>query len=116
MAVNKELLKGNARTIVLKLLSRVDMYGYQIAQELERISDGRFQLTEGTLYPLLHALEVDASVESYWDESHGARKRKFYKITEKGRGLLRKKTEEWASFRSGMDLVLAAERSPFRLA
>ena len=111
MAVNTELLKGNAQTIVLKLLSRVDMYGYQIAQELERISDGRFQLTEGTLYPLLHALEADASVESYWGEGQGARRRKFYRITEKGRGLLRKKAEEWASFRAGMDLVLTMEFS-----
>jgi PadR family transcriptional regulator PadR len=109
MAVNKELLKGSAQTIVLKMLSRVDMYGYQIAQELDRISDGQFHLTEGALYPLLHTLEVDSAVDAYWGEGQGARRRKFYHITEKGRRLLQKKTEEWAIFRSGMDLVLTAE-------
>ena len=77
MAINTELLKGSAQTIVLKLLSRTDMYGYQIAQELDGLSEGRFQLTEGTLYPLLHSLEADLSVESYWGEGNGARRRKL---------------------------------------
>ena len=114
MANNRELFKGNAQTIVLKLLSRNDMYGYQISQELTRLTAGGFQLTEGTLYPLLHGLEADRFVESYWEDGmggQGARKRKFYRITDEGRGLLKKKQEEWELFRSGMDLVLSTEFS-----
>ena len=40
--VNRELFKGNAQTIVLKILSRGEMYGYQIAQEAEKLSNGSF--------------------------------------------------------------------------
>ena len=55
MAVDKELLKGTTSTLVLQLLSRKKMYGYEIIQELEILSGGLFEFKEGTLYPLLHA-------------------------------------------------------------
>lgn len=106
MALNKELLKGNAQTLVLKLLSDKPMYGYQIAQTLGELTDKSIDLQEGSLYPLLHALEKDDAVESYWEDGDGARKRKYYRITARGRKLLKEKRSEWAEFRSAMDLIL----------
>ena len=76
MPVNKELLKGNAQTLVLKVLSQREMYGYQLTQELAKSSAGSFELKEGTLYPLLHSLETDGAVESFWKDGSGERKRK----------------------------------------
>ena len=56
MASN-ELLKGTLKTIVLKLLEEKGrMYGYEITQEVERLSKGKMQLTWGSLYPALHKL------------------------------------------------------------
>lgn len=109
--VNRELFKGNAQTIVLKILSKKEMYGYQIAQEVNQLSSGNFELTDGTLYPLLHALESDGAVESYWEDSQSARKRKFYRITSKGKKRLKEKMEEWSAFRAGMDLILQTRMS-----
>lgn len=107
MTVNRELLKGNAQTLVLKVLSHREMYGYQLTQELAKSSDGSFELKEGTLYPLLHSLETDGAVEAFWKDGNGERKRKYYRITSKGRKLLREKMEEWKTFQSAMNLVLS---------
>lgn len=116
MAVNKELLKGNAQTLVLKILSRREMYGYQLSQELAKSSDGNIELKEGSLYPLLHALETDGAVEAQWKDGTGERRRKYYRITQRGRKLLKTRLQEWENFRLTMDLVLSPpkfEMKPF---
>ena len=105
MRINKELMKGSTVTLILKLLERREMYGYELTKELERYSNGLFSLKEGTLYPILHTLENANEVEAYWLEQEG-RKRKYYRITEQGRCVLLAKKEEWRLFRNTVDLVL----------
>ncbi|MGO4110043.1 PadR family transcriptional regulator [Paenibacillus sp. YAF4_2] len=105
MAINKELMKGSTVILILNILDKKTMYGYEITKELEQSSGGLFQLKEGTLYPILHALEQDKLVEAYWDEQTG-RKRKYYRITDKGRLQMQEKKREWVLFRSTVDLVL----------
>ena len=57
---SSELIKGTLKTIVLKLLSDNDkMYGYEITQKVKELTGGKIQLTEGALYPTLHAMEAD---------------------------------------------------------
>lgn len=107
--VNKEMLKGNAVTLILKTLKRRDMYGYELAQEIKKVSEGAFELTEGTLYPILHSLETDQAVECYWEEENG-RKRKYYRLTAGGKALLKQKTQEWEAFRSAVDMVLSGAK------
>lgn len=108
MQINKELLKGSTGTMILNLLAQKDCYGYQLMQELQRVSDGVFNLKEGTLYPILHGMESKQWVESYWDTVEG-RKRKYYRITKKGRSELQEKKEEWKLFRGALDRVLGEE-------
>lgn len=106
MTVNKELLKGSTEIMVLSLLDREPMYGYQMISELEKASSGVFAFKEGTLYPLLHGLESEGLVEAYWDETEGARKRKYYRITGSGRAHLAAKRSEWRRFRMAVDRVI----------
>lgn len=106
MAVNKELLKGSTGTLVLQLLSRKKMYGYEMIKELEILSAGLFELREGTLYPILHALEEDGFVTSEWMGQEGERQRKYYLLTKSGRGFLKEKKKEWAEFRSAIDRII----------
>lgn len=103
--IPKELLKGSTGTLVLTLLARQDLYGYELIKELERCSDGVFLLKEGTLYPILHAMETEQWVEAYWSQVEG-RKRKYYRLTDSGKGQLTKKKKEWALFRNAVDNVL----------
>ncbi|MDF2652540.1 MAG: PadR family transcriptional regulator [Paenibacillus sp.] len=103
--VNKELMKGSTIIMILSLLDRKPMYGYEITKEIERLSSGLFLLKEGTLYPLLHGLEAENEVEAYWSETDG-RKRKYYILTEHGRQKLGEKKQEWALFHRTVDRVL----------
>jgi DNA-binding PadR family transcriptional regulator len=106
MSVNKELLKGSTATLVMQLLSRKKMYGYELIKELELLSGGLFELREGTLYPILHALENDKLVTSEWVGEEGGRQRKYYYITKTGRAHLSEKKKEWAQFRSAVDQII----------
>lgn len=103
--ISKELLKGSTTLMVLSMLEQQPMYGYQLIKRLELKSAGVFSLKEGTLYPILHALESDGQVEAVWDEVD-ERKRKTYHLTDKGRKGLQEKTAEWQLFRGSVDQVL----------
>ena len=58
MKVDKSLITGSTTMLVLSLLKDGDKYGYEMIKELEKKSDETFSLKEGTLYPILHGLEV----------------------------------------------------------
>ncbi len=105
MKINKELLKGSTNLLVLKLLKEENMYGYQMIKKLKEKSENVFELKEGTLYPILHALEEKGWITSYWDSSTG-KKRKYYALTKKGQKALAEKQEEWKRFSAGINQVL----------
>jgi PadR family transcriptional regulator PadR len=111
MAVDKELLKGTTSTLVLQLLSRKKMYGYEIIKELEILSGGLFEFKEGTLYPLLHNMEENGYVASEWFGDEGSRKRKYYLITKGGRAHLKEKKEAWAEFSSTIDKIFLGKEA-----
>lgn len=106
MKINKELLKGSTTILILSLLNRKNMYGYEMIKEIEERSKGIFSFKEGTLYPILHSLENENFIEAYWDEGEGKRKRKYYKITENGNKILKEKQAEWKLFSSTVNEVL----------
>lgn len=106
MKINKELLKGSTAILILSLLERQDMYGYEMIKEIEKRSSGVFSFKEGTLYPILHSLESENIIESYWDDNESSRKRKYYRITSKGKLHLKEKQEEWSVYRSAVEKVL----------
>ncbi len=105
MKISKELLKGSTSLLILGLLNDENMYGYEMIKRLQEKSENVFELKEGTLYPILHSLEENNLITSYWDEST-AKKRKYYAITEKGKSQLKTKKEEWKVFQNGIDKVI----------
>ncbi len=104
--VGRDLMKGSTALLVLSLLSDGEKYGYQMIGELKKQSDGMFDMKEGTLYPVLHALENDGAVESVWRDSAEGRRRKYYRITKKGGKLLAEKREEWTSYAQAVGKVI----------
>ncbi len=105
MKYSKELLKGSTHLLVLSVLENKDLYGYKIIRELEIRSENAFEMSEGTLYPILHALEKEKYLESYWEAFDG-RNRKYYHITKKGKAELAEKKNEWVSFSKNVNKVL----------
>ena len=106
MKISKELLKGSTSIMVLKVIAEKDMYGYQIIQEIASRSENVFKLNEGTLYPILHAMEKEGLLESYRGESESGRERKYYKVTVAGKAVLATRLEEWKAFTSAVQGVL----------
>lgn len=106
LMISKDLLKGTLKTIVLKLLEeRGRMYGYEITREVERLTEGRVQLSWGALYPALHKLESDHLITSE-EESIGNRVRKYYRLTESGTTAAKEKVREFIDFVTIMGRVL----------
>jgi PadR family transcriptional regulator PadR len=96
---------GSTTMLVLSLLERKPMHGYEIIKTMEAASIGVFLLNEGTLYPILHGLEHEGYVQAEW-EGDTNRKRKVYTITPKGAGGLKEKRREWEKARNAVDAVL----------
>lgn len=93
----RELKRGSTKMIILSLLERREMYGYEISKEVRRLSGDYFKVPEGALYTALHSLEKDGFIEGRWEEKDG-RERKYYFITQKGKDLLKKAKKEWELF------------------
>jgi PadR family transcriptional regulator PadR len=97
LGFTRDLLRGSLELMVLSDLGERNRYGYQILTSLRERSGGRVDLKAGTLYPILHKLEDDGAVRSWWDDSSG-RDRKWYALTEKGQERLRCDAREWQSY------------------
>ena len=106
MAQRRELIKGNADSLLLYLMGQQPMYGYQIIRELEKRSQGYFQFREGTLYPALHRLEKSGLILGKWQTLPSGRQRRYYYITEKGQRLLVIKMSQWQDFLTAMNLII----------
>jgi PadR family transcriptional regulator, regulatory protein PadR len=103
---SSELIKGTLKTIVLKLLSENQkMYGYEITQRVKELTGDKIQITEGALYPSLHALEDDGIVTTEI-VNIGKRVRKYYTLTKKGKGAAKEKINEFADFMNTMKFLL----------
>ena len=104
--MRKKQSMEHTHLLVLSLLAKEDMYGYQMIEELRRRSDDTFALKAGTLYPLLHALEQKGDITAWEEVSESSRPRRYYHLTEQGRLQLVQKEQEWRTYAGAMFRVL----------
>jgi DNA-binding PadR family transcriptional regulator len=81
------------------------MYGYEITQRVKELTSDKIQITEGTLYPTLHALESEGLVTTE-TEYIGKRVRKYYSLSPVGKTKTQEKIAEFADFVSTMQVLL----------
>ena len=105
MAVDKSLSSGSTTMLLLKLLAEKDMYGYEMIETLRERSEHAFELKAGTLYPLLHSMEVKKQLDSYEKEVSG-KMRKYYRITEEGKKQLAVREKEWREYSQAIVKVM----------
>lgn len=106
MIYSSELIKGTLKTIVLKQLeTNKRMYGYEITQRVKELTINRIQITEGALYPTLHALEAEGLVTTE-TEYIGKRIRKYYSLSPEGKSKIDEKISELADFMNTMKFLL----------
>src|SRR5687768_6020095 len=107
---NPEFLNGVPELLVLQLLKRREMYGYEIVKEILARSKEEFRFGEGCIYPCLHGLEKARLVASRRAES-GGRSRVYYQLTARGRRRLENMTAEWKRVAGGVALVLGGQHA-----
>ncbi|GAA0464265.1 PadR family transcriptional regulator [Alkalibacillus silvisoli] len=93
--MDREQWKGNMDLMILSILRHSDTYGFRIISKVNKLCDGDYQLSDGTLYSVLKRLERKKYIDSYWgNESHGGR-RKYYTITNLGLDVHQEKLRSW---------------------
>ncbi len=112
MKFESQLLKGIAPVVVLEILSRGQMYGYELSQAIEQRSGDILTLGKGTLYPLLYNLEARKLVRGKWEKNQSSRKRRYYSITSKGKDELVKQKAQLKELTAGLDLVFGGTLLP----
>ena len=102
---NPSFLNGVPELLVLKFLSRREMYGYEIVRAIQTETKETLSFGEGCIYPYLHYLEQEKLVSSCRKEVEG-RSRNYYQLTARGRKRLGALTAEWDRVAGGISLVM----------
>ena len=97
--VKAQMRKGVLEFCILSILSKGDAYASDI---LKKLKESDLIIVEGTLYPLLTRQKNMGLLSYRWEESTQGPPRKYYALTEQGRGFL---TELDASWRQLVDAV-----------
>jgi PadR family transcriptional regulator, regulatory protein PadR len=95
-------MRGSGPLAVMQLLSRREMYGYELVEALDRHSNGVLSMGQSTLYPLLYNLEAKGFISSRTDEGDGGRVRRYYSLTKAGRAELTHQRQSWRALADAM--------------
>ncbi|MBQ8301114.1 MAG: PadR family transcriptional regulator [Clostridia bacterium] len=98
--MDAQLKRGLLEVCVLTAIKKEDSYGYKIIKD---ISD-YLERSESTLYPILKRLENSGCITVYTVE-HNSRLRKYYSITNTGKGRIYDFLEEWKSVMKAYDFI-----------
>jgi PadR family transcriptional regulator PadR len=107
--IDRQFLKGSVSLLLLHLLSRGELYGYEILQEASRRSSNAFEFKEGTLYPALHQLEKKGQIKSEWRTAENGRERKYYSLTPKGRKTAAAYEKQWQHLTGAIAAILESK-------
>ena len=106
MSKPTDLVQGTLDLLILKVIALEPMHGWAIAQRIRQMSDEELRVGQGSLYPALHKLEQNGSIDAQWGESENNRRAKYYSLTRAGRKALEKETAEWERLSVAISLVL----------
>jgi transcriptional regulator len=103
---SSDVLRGTLDLLVLKTLTLAPMHGWGISQRIQQISEGTFDVNQGSLYPALQRLEQRGWIVSEWRTSENNRRARYYDITPAGRQALGEEVENWRRYVDAVGLVL----------
>ncbi len=108
---SRELKKGSTELLILALLEARPRHGYELGKLIEARSGGRLQFRIGSLYPILCRLEAQNLILGRWVEKPGERRRRFYRLTARGRTALVQQRGAWEEFTGAVNQILAGEHA-----
>ena len=87
MSKPPDLVQGTLDLLLLKILALEPLHGWAISQRLKQVSGDELQVSDGSLYPALHKLELAGWITAEWKTSELGRRAKFYSLTRAGTAL-----------------------------
>jgi PadR family transcriptional regulator, regulatory protein PadR len=106
MSKPPDLVQGTLDLLLLKIIGLEPQHGWAISQRLKQVSDRALQVSDGSLYPALHKLELAGWITAEWKVGEFGRRAKFYTLTRAGRRRLDEETEQWRRVSSAISRVL----------
>ena len=106
-----EWKKGSAEMLILSLIEARPRHGYEISKLIEQRSGGTVRFYVASLYPLLYRLERRGWIQGRWVEKGGQRRRRYYRLTRQGRGVLASQLRGWSEFVAGINRITEAENA-----
>lgn len=103
---NPNFMNGVPELLILRLLSKQEMYGYEIVQAIRDQSGSVVAVGEGVVYPVLHGLERDGALKSRRKTVNG-RSRVYYALTGAGSRRLAELAETWTNLTGAIHKMLA---------
>jgi len=100
--------RGALRALVLAILGEGALHGYALARRLEERSRGTLKIREGSLYPALHELELEGTVEATWSKAPDGRRRRVYALTRAGKRAAKGARDEWLAIADMLKSLLGA--------
>ena len=102
---NPPFMSGVPELLLLRLLNKREMYGYELVRSIREVTSDAISLGEGVIYPVLHSLERSGSLKSR-RKPVGGRTRVYYTVTTKGRQRLEKLQNDWQRIQTGITSAL----------
>jgi transcriptional regulator len=103
------IVKGTLDLLVLKTLALEPRHGVGVAERIDQISRGTFQVKPGSLFPALHRLEQNGFIAGEWTETPEGRRAKYYRITPAGQRQLAAEKKNWARVVLAVGQILEAD-------
>ena len=100
--MNVQFKKGVLELCVLAIVNEKDCYGYELTEEISQ----HIGISEGSIYTLLRRLTKEEYFTTYLVESSEGPSRKYYHLTDKGRGYLHEMKSQWIDFSNGVNQLL----------
>lgn len=110
VSLSKELVAASSRPLVLSILAGGESYGYEILQQVKLLSAGRFEWSDGMLYPVLRRLEKDGLIQGDWRTMESGRRRRYYRLSAKGKRQLSDDRASWLAVSEALGLTAGGER------
>jgi PadR family transcriptional regulator PadR len=98
-------MSGVPELLVLRLLARQEMYGYEIVRAVRLVTGDAISLGEGVIYPVLHGLESGGSLKARRKLVNG-RTRVYYTLTPRGQKRFSRLSGEWDRISQGIESAL----------
>ena len=109
--IDRELKKGSAELLILSLVEARARHGYELCKLIESRSGGVLTFRAASLYPLLYRLEERGWIHGRWVEKAGQRRRRYYRLTPAGAGVLASQRSTWRDFVNAINRITGAEHA-----